>query len=394
MGCPVSKNLTIVVKNSEDHYSNSSPSPSQVPKAMSLPMPLVHHPPTRKGDTHHLVSLTSTTYGSLLMINQNDGDPQKVNQTQSEQSLSPDSIINAWELMDGLDDDDDEPNFDTPMDYSKKPSSWRQKEFDGSSLLDSFSVTETEKNISSSSSSSPSSLNKKPLWQHLSEEALLAKLDSNVVSSYRRALLSRKHGSSKHLSRSMESSSGTSSSSSNNSPLSCSCSLISNNLCCLPGAEDRIVLYFTSLRGIRKTYEDCCSVRMILKGFRVGVDERDISMDSSYRKELQNALGDKVVTLPHVFIRGKHVGNAEEIRLLHESGELENLLKGFPIKDSGFVCERCGDARFVPCSKCNGSRRVFEEEKGKLRRYNDSSSEKRCIDCNENGLIRCPTCCS
>ncbi|KEH41459.1 putative thioredoxin-like protein [Medicago truncatula] len=365
MGCPVSKNLTIVVKNSEDNHSNSS----QVSKAMSLPMPLVHHPPTRKGDTHHLVSLTSTTYGSLLMINQNDYDdePSKLNETQREESLSPDSVINAWELMDGLDDVDDEPNFDTPM----------------------------EKNISSSSSSSPSSLNKKPLWQHLSEEALLAKLDSNVVSSYKRALLSRKHGRNNHLSRSAESSSGSSSSSSSsNSPLSCSLSSISRNLCCLPGAEDRIVFYFTSLRGIRKTYEDCCSVRMILKGFRVRVDERDISMDSSYRKELQNALGDKMVTLPHVFIRGKHVGNAEEIRLLHESGELENLLKGFPIKDSGFVCERCGDARFVPCSKCNGSRRVFEEEKGKLRRYNDASLEKRCIDCNENGLIRCPTCCS
>jgi glutaredoxin len=56
---------------------------------------------------------------------------------------------------------------------------------------------------------------------------------------------------------------------------------------------------------------------MILKAFRVAVDEKDISMDSSYRKELQNALGEQlVVTLPQVFIRGKHVGNAEEIKLL------------------------------------------------------------------------------
>jgi hypothetical protein len=29
-----------------------------------------------------------------------------------------------------------------------------------------------------------------------------------------------------------------------------------------------------------------------MKGFRVAVDEKDISMDSSYRKELQNALGE------------------------------------------------------------------------------------------------------
>jgi glutaredoxin domain-containing cysteine-rich protein 1 len=51
---------------------------------------------------------------------------------------------------------------------------------------------------------------------------------------------------------------------------------------------------------------------------------------------------------------GEHVGNAEEIKLLNESGELENILKDFPIKDSWLECESCGDARFVPCSNCNG----------------------------------------
>lgn len=55
----------------------------------------------------------------------------------------------------------------------------------------------------------------------------------------------------------------------------------------LAGAEDRIVVYLTSLRGIRRTFEDCNAVKMILKGFRVWVDERDVSMDRAYRKELQ-----------------------------------------------------------------------------------------------------------
>ncbi|GAU24198.1 hypothetical protein TSUD_23350 [Trifolium subterraneum] len=332
MGCSVSKNFTIVLKNSEDNSSSCS-SP-QVPKALSLPMPLVHHPATRKGDTHHLVSLTSTTYGSLLMIDQKcsnfnsndcfDGDPEKLNQTQLEQSLSPDSVINTWELMDGLNDDGDEnSDFDNPIDSSMKPSSCKEKSFDGS-----FLETLMENN-------------KKPLWQHLSEEALLAKLDPNVVLSYRRALLSRKQGT------------------------------IDNNL---------------ASRAVSSVEESSSNIRMILKGFRVAVDEKDISMDSSYRKELQNKLGDKVVvTLPQVFIRGKHVGNADEIKLLNESGKLENLLKDFPIKDCWLVCESCGDARFVPCSNCNGSRKVFEEEEGEL---------IRCLHCNENGLIRCPACCS
>ncbi|WJX17531.1 hypothetical protein P8452_07435 [Trifolium repens] len=128
------------------------------------------------------------------------------------------------------------------------------------------------------------------------------------------------------------------SSSNSNSNSSLGCCLYANNL---HSGEDKIVLYFTILRGIHKTCEDCCSVRMILKGFRVAVDEKDISIDSSYRKELQNALGE-------------HVGNAEEIKPLNESGELENLLKDFPVKDSWLVCESCGDARFVPSSNCNG----------------------------------------
>ncbi|KAF5809545.1 putative glutaredoxin, Thioredoxin-like superfamily [Helianthus annuus] len=56
----------------------------------------------------------------------------------------------------------------------------------------------------------------------------------------------------------------------------------------LAGTEDRVVIYFTSLRGIRRTYEDCYAVRMILKFFRVYIDERDVSMDSAYRNELLN----------------------------------------------------------------------------------------------------------
>ncbi|OMO55985.1 Glutaredoxin [Corchorus olitorius] len=251
MGCSASRPDTLLFTKSnnsspeEDPYSSccsssleysmvsSSQSPP-VPRALSLPTPLVHHPPVKKGDTHHLVSLTSTTYGSLILIDTktpdiNGQDFSDHHQIQSplhhadqEDSLSPDSVINTWELMDGLDDD-----FD--------------------------------------------------------------------------------------------------------------------------------------------------------------LDERDISMDSMYRTELQSLLGGKAISLPQVFIRGKHVGGVEEIKQLNESGELAKLLEGFPIRDPRIVCEGCGDARFVPCPNCNGSKKVFEEDEGRLR---------RCPDCNENGLIRCPGCCS
>ncbi|XP_021296891.1 uncharacterized protein At5g39865 [Herrania umbratica] len=162
-------------------------------------------------------------------------------------------------------------------------------------------------------------------------------------------------------------------------------SSFNNPLIRLPGTEDRIVVYFTSLRGIRRTYEDCYAVRMIFRGFRVWVDERDISMDAAYRKELQSVLKEKNVSLPQVFIKGKCVGGADVIKSMFEVGELAKILDGFPRRQPGFVCEACGDVRFVPCGNCSGSRKVFDEDEGLL---------KRCLECNENGLIRCPDCCS
>lgn len=400
MGCSASKPDILFPENPSHHLSSvssaslsglDSTNGSPVPKALSLPTPLVHHPPVRKGDTHHLVSLTSTTYGSLLHIDhpkppksptlnaQDLPEPCKTSQINPvapdpERSFSPDSVINTWELMDGLDDFDSDSEkpiasiFDRPIAIPSKPSftPYTGRDVSVKKMSDLLESVKNSEIVSEKSSSST-----KPLWQHLSEEALLAKMDSNVAYSYRRALSSRQLNSpqSKGM-RSLGS-----------SPMSYP---VSNSLYRLPGNEDKIVVYFTSLRGIRKTYEDCCSVRMILRGLRVAVDERDISMDSEYRKELQRAVGGKVVSLPQVFIRGKYVGGAEEIKELNESGGLAKLLEGLPMTDPRFVCEGCGDARFVPCPNCNGSRKLFEEVEGQM---------KRCPECNENGLIRCPGCC-
>ncbi|XP_075520280.1 uncharacterized protein At5g39865-like [Primulina tabacum] len=159
---------------------------------------------------------------------------------------------------------------------------------------------------------------------------------------------------------------------------------VSDSLFRLPGTEDRVVVYFTSLRGIRKTFQDCHSVRMIFRGFRVNLDERDISMDVAYRKELQKVLGENNVSLPQVFIKGKYIGGADVIKQLLEAGELIKLTKGLPLR--GFQpCSMCDDVRFVPCVNCSGSRKVFDE---------DEEQTRRCPECNENGLVRCPLCCT
>ncbi|XP_022748273.1 uncharacterized protein At5g39865-like [Durio zibethinus] len=394
MGCSTSRpNTTVFTKSHsspKDPYSCtsleamvSSHSSPPIPRVLSLPTPLVHHPPMRKGDTHHLVSLTSTTYGSLVLIDtktpgmnsrgfsdlqlhqspQHKDSPVHADQ---DESLSSDSVINTWELMDGLDDDCD-------FDLGKPNSFVNTCTKEVSSKSNTFNCKGLDVPVKKNEHYKPTKPSlTKPLWKHLSEESLLSKLDPNVVSRYRRALSSRQLGSNE--SRSTISMGSTP-----------SCSSLSDGWFRVPSTENKIVLYFTSLRGIRKTYEDCCSVRMIFRGFRVPVDERDISMDSMYRNELQSLLEGKLICLPQVFIRGKHVGGAEEIKQLNESGELAMLLEGFPVRDPTIVCEGCGDARFLPCPNCNGSRKVFEEDEARLR---------RCPDCNENGLIRCPGCCS
>lgn len=433
MGCSASRSYDFVTTDPQNPWNYSSSSHSQSPysysdssstpvsRTLSLPTPLVHHPAMCKGDTNHLVSLTSTTYGSLVLIdpqipnpnpnpNFHDGDfknpttqmTKSLNGTEPQDPLSPDSVINTWELMEGLDD------FDFHMVQSKieSPRKVKSKSLDIHSELDTSELEKTYEFVEHSDS--------KPLWKHLSEEQLLAKMDPNVASSYRQALSSKRFVYKEsedcpkpEIVSSIELESSNTSllaendfhlkgkedkiqpeivstielESSNASLLS---SLLPNNDVHLKGTEDKIVLYFTSLRGIRKTYEECCTVRTIFRGFRVCVDERDVSMDSSYRKELQSVLEGKVISLPQVFIGGKYIGGAEEIKQLHEAGELAELVEGFAVKHSGFVCGSCGDARFVPCPNCNGSRKVFEEEEGKLR---------RCPSCNENGLIRCTGCC-
>ncbi|XP_038980245.1 uncharacterized protein LOC103710342 [Phoenix dactylifera] len=147
------------------------------------------------------------------------------------------------------------------------------------------------------------------------------------------------------------------------------------------GEEKRIVLYFTSLRVVRKTFEDCHTVRSILCGFRVAIDERDLSMDMTFLAELKGILGRRQLSLPQVFIGGRYIGGADEIRQLHEIGELEKYVDGVPPATAG-ACEGCGGTRFILCQNCDGSHKVYTEKAG----------FRSCTACNENGLVRCPNC--
>ncbi|BFG20968.1 hypothetical protein CerSpe_072420 [Prunus speciosa] len=152
---------------------------------------------------------------------------------------------------------------------------------------------------------------------------------------------------------------------------------------CVPGSSDSsVILYTTTLRGIRKTFDDCNSVRFLLQSFRVVFYERDVSMHMEFREELWQVLDCKAVP-PKLFIKGRYIGGAEEVLTLHEQGKLKPLFHGVPIDRSIGPCEACDGVRFVVCFKCSGSCKVIGQE----------GQSDKCSVCNENGLIICPLCC-
>ncbi|XWS08146.1 hypothetical protein CRYUN_Cryun41cG0055200 [Craigia yunnanensis] len=151
---------------------------------------------------------------------------------------------------------------------------------------------------------------------------------------------------------------------------------------CPPGGDGSVILYTTTLTGIRKTFQDCNSVRFLLESFRVIFYERDISMHTEYKEELWRILDGKVMP-PRLFIEGRYIGGAEEVLALHEQGKLKVLFQGIPIDRSNAPCEGCAGFRFVICFKCNGSHRIIA----------DDGLSSKCLQCNENGLIICPICC-
>ncbi|GKV31820.1 hypothetical protein SLEP1_g40483 [Rubroshorea leprosula] len=91
---------------------------------------------------------------------------------------------------------------------------------------------------------------------------------------------------------------------------------------CPPGGENAVVIYTTTLRGIRKTFEDCNTVRSILESHCIQIFERDISMDSGFKEELRRLMGTKEVKVPILFVKGRLIGGVEEVVKMEEEGKL------------------------------------------------------------------------
>ncbi|VAH81203.1 unnamed protein product [Triticum turgidum subsp. durum] len=166
----------------------------------------------------------------------------------------------------------------------------------------------------------------------------------------------------------------------------------------VPPPRKAVVVYFTSIRGVRKTFADGAAVRAILFSYRVRVDERDVSMHAAFKDELRNLVGLAAGAghvLPRVFVLGDgeqqlDLGGADEVSELHESGELAHALAGCETVAAHLPpCVGCGDLRFLPCGTCSGSCKLFAGDEGGC----VADMFEECTECNENGLIRCPVCC-
>ncbi|KAL1191893.1 hypothetical protein V5N11_007583 [Cardamine amara subsp. amara] len=308
---------------------------------------------------HHIVKLTSTTYGLLTLDPPPSSPPMtppekftigtKPKSLWSEPRLikSEPEVINSWELMSGLDGESFRftPLPKTPVKY---------KVFGG----------DNKENSDPNRSNPRKSLNNgvfKPLDPKLNKD------DSDPNRRNPRKSLDLK--------------------------------LLAEKFerICPPGGENRVVIYTTSLRGVRRTFEACNAVRAAVESFGVVVCERDVSMDRGFREELVTLMAKRVgndettvaALPPRVFVKGRYIGGAEEVLKLVEEGSFEELIGGIPKKKAGGceggACDGCGGLFFLPCFRCNGSCKV-------VKGWGSAAVGVRCNECNENGLVPCPIC--
>ncbi|CAM8980369.1 unnamed protein product [Rhodiola kirilowii] len=455
MGCVSSKQVRC------PHCQNMPYSPAAM-RSYSLP---VHHPSEKMADSYHVVALTSTTLGSLKLDrhghmdvadeNQklveervdvrekeaeefmkgvqeskawsdmiNEKIPKFMSRTPERMSTGEPETIDAWELMEGLDDL-------IPMRPQK-----HSKSFSFNVIRDPVADTighpvcrmmENEegrrKSIDLVIAENETSLCKPPLMQmNVIQSAV--ELDPLIISTLRKSFEELSPDNPFYI-RPEGSSVKSTTSSDDEKPVDLTDvrteeqpqNVVVPDYKCLSFGKDKVIVYFTSLRGVRKTYEDCLHVRVILKGLGIRVDERDMSMHSGFKEELKELLGDafRGAALPRVFFGRKYIGGAEEIRRLNEEGKLEKVFEGCELVkdgskcgvgiDTNKACEACGDVRFVPCETCSGSCKIYydrdeysdeerdEDDSDHTDEDSDSYGFQRCPDCNENGLIRCPLCC-
>ncbi|XP_047174887.1 uncharacterized protein At5g39865 [Vigna umbellata] len=368
------------------------------------------------GYSNHVVSLTSSTYGALMLDKEKEqqlptDEDSKTDKTSPPRNREEPEVINAWELMEGLEEgvpisnhpkkspkstpflrgflaaDTKSPlkflnQFGSPKSLKKftgKENKAQQGQSNGGvRRLDyNFSPKGILKpsNFSSPLKGSPVRLRRNSFGSDTKRRSPSPLFDPELLASYEKELTEEEE----QIKRMVWATPKT-----RRIRKSLDAQTFVNTFeeKCPPKGENCVVIYTTTLRGIRKTFEECNKVRSIVESYCVHVIERDVSMDSGFKEELRKLMETKQVKVPVVFVKGRLVGGAEEVVKLEEEGKLGVLFEGIPQKTMG-DCEGCGGVRFVMCVECNGSCKVLDEE---------CKKNVRCGHCNENGLVQCPLC--
>nr|GMD46258.1 glutaredoxin domain-containing cysteine-rich protein 1 [Ipomoea batatas] len=340
--------------------------------------------------TTHVVSLTSSTYGVLKLDkdSQPPPPPQCIKECVVEVKKpspareNPAEVINAWELMEGLDETEmpaakKSPKARSFLDHRRSPLKFlnqlaspgklrrsagkenkpRRAEFSPKTIPKAYNLQESPWRVSPRADSmavcSRRSLN--PLFNPDLGDKLSSEEEEQIKKMISSTPISRKSRKSQEAIDKI---------------------LEKFDKKCPPAGENSVVIYTTTLRGIRKTFEDCNTARSILESHHVRTLERDVSMHSGFKEELRGLMGTMVVKVPLVFVKGRMIGGADEVVKLEEEGKLGILLSGIP--EAGAGCDGCAGVRFVLCPNCNGSCKVLGE---------DLKNTVKCGECNENDAV-------
>ncbi|KAA8547998.1 hypothetical protein F0562_004427 [Nyssa sinensis] len=377
MGCATSKQP--LCRNCRAPYS-------PMPRNSSMP---VHHLPQREGDSYHVVALTSTTMGSLSLdsLNQNhhvkedtasieddkknkgghdrgckefsmglveaktwsnmidEKIPKVVPKTPIRTPPGEPETINAWELMEGLEDTSPlrPPHHLRSFSFHVAPSSIPFP-FDHPKSKLEENGDEMADNDSNSNST-----------------YIISEFDSDVISTFRKALEELPPANPFHLKQLGEEKEQA-------------------------VAGNHQSLEVTNGKNVNGDVTACkCPVRRERQGGVI------------LHKPKRGCLWGKST-----------LGEQRKYGECMKRDRLEKVLEGCEMVEDGGrgggvrggVCEACGDVRFVPCETCSGSRKIYyggdyDDEEEEEEECGDESEYgfQRCPDCNENGIIRCPICC-
>ncbi|XP_063537835.1 glutaredoxin domain-containing cysteine-rich protein CG31559-like [Cydia strobilella] len=149
----------------------------------------------------------------------------------------------------------------------------------------------------------------------------------------------------------------------------------------------KVVIYTTTMGIVRSTYQRCNLVKKILRNLLVKYEERDVFMSTEYQDEIRDRMKSDQIRIPQLFVDGQHVGDADTVEKLNESGELRKMLKPYKSPDACNTCQMCGGFRLLPCRICNGSKKSLHRN-----HFTAEFVALKCMNCDEVGLVRCEVC--